>query len=193
MALTALVIGIFSRKLSTTLVGVAIRIMRKFKIKKLKDREKALKESLYRYNGSAKYIRGNKNIIIKQFITALIQQLAYYSVPACIYFAFGLGEENFIKLVALQAIVYATVSGIPSPGSVGVTEGAFISIYTSTFTEKYISSAVLLNRGINFYLPVFVCGIVASINIFKAKKEMHEKGITEEQIEEEINEERKKG
>lgn len=189
IALTMLVIGIFSRKLSTALVELSIKILRKLKVKKLEEKEKSIRASLEKYNGSAKYIRENKKLIIRQFITAILQQVAYYSITACVYYSFGLSGEHYIKLLALEAIVHATVSGIPSPGAVGVTEGVFVSIFTPIFTEKLINGAMLLNRGIGFYLFVFICGIITCINIFKTKKEMKEEGVTEEQIIEEIEEE----
>ena len=191
-ALTALVIGIFSKKLSTVLVEFAIKILHKFKIKNLEERERALRASLEKYNGSAKYIRENKKLIIRQFITAILQQVAYYSITICVYYSFGLSGEPFIKLLALEAIVHATVSGIPSPGAVGASEGVFVSIFNSVFGEKLINGAMLLNRGIGFYLFVFICGIIVSINIFKTKKEMKKEGITDEQIIEEIEEEIRK-
>ena len=171
MALTLLIIGIFSKKLSSKLVDLAIKIMKKLKLKNLEKKEKSLTEALEKYNGSAKYVRQNRRIILKQFITAFIQQITYYSVPFCICKSFGVDEVNIVKVIALQSIVYATVSGIPSPGAVGVSEGAFISIFKRIFGEELINGAMLLNRGISFYLMVLICAIVVIYNTFKTKKE----------------------
>ncbi len=182
MALALLIIGIFSKKLSTGLVKIAIRIMRKLKIRKLKEREKALAGSLLKYNGSAKYIRANRKIILRQFITAFFEQVLFYSAPYCVCLAFGITSYNVIQVVALQSIVYATVSGIPSPGAVGVSEGAFVSIFSHVFGNEIIKGAMLLNRGISFYLFVFICAIVVLVNTFKAKKEEKEEQIKKEEI-----------
>ena len=170
MALSMLIIGIFSKKLSTTLVKIAIRIMRKLKIKNIKEKERSIAGSLLKYHGSAKYIRENKRIIARQFITAFIQQVLFYSVPFCVCKAFGIQGYNLVQVVALQSIVYATVSGIPSPGAVGVSEGAFVLIFSHVFGDELIKGAMLLNRGIGFYLFVLICAIVVIINTFKAKK-----------------------
>lgn len=174
IALALLIIGIFSKKLSTGLVNFAIKVMKKLKIKHLEKREEDLKNALDKYNGSAKYIRGNRKIILSQFIVAFIQQVAYYSVPFCVFKSFGFTGVNFVKMVSLQSIVYATVSGIPSPGAVGVSEGAFVSIFKMIFTEKIINGAMLLNRGISFYLCVLICAIIVIISTFKDKKENKE-------------------
>ncbi|MBR6033541.1 MAG: flippase-like domain-containing protein [Clostridia bacterium] len=171
MALTLLIIGIFSKKLSTGLVKIAIRIMRKFKVKKLKEKERALAKSLLKYNGSAKYVRANRKLMIMQFVTAFVQESVYFSIPFFVCKAFGIEGYNIVQIIALQCIVYATVSGIPSPGAVGVSEGAFISIFSHVFGTSIINGAMLLNRGISFYLFVFVCAIVVIVNTFRAKKE----------------------
>ncbi len=171
MALLLLVIGIFSKRLSTTLVNIAIKIMRKFKVKNIEEKEEKLRNSLEKYNGSAKYIRKNIRIILRQFITQYIQEIIYYSIPFCVYKALGFPGYDLIKMIGLQAIVYATVSGVPSPGAVGVSEGAFVSIFRPIFGEVAIASAMLLNRGISFYLFVLICAIIVMINTFKDKKE----------------------
>ena len=72
----------------------------------------------------------------------------------------------------MQAVLYGTVSGIPSPGAVGVTEGAFIEIFRNIYPQNMIKSAVLLNRGINFYLLNIVCGIVTIINQLASKDDI---------------------
>lgn len=171
-ALALLIIGIFSKKLSTGLVNIAIKFMKKVKIKHIEEKEESLKKALDKYNGSAKYIRKNRKIILNQFIIAFIQQVAYYSVPFCVFKSFGFTGVNFVKMVSLQSIVYATVSGIPSPGAVGVSEGAFVSIFKMIFTEKVINGAMLLNRGISFYLCVLICAIIVIISTFKDKREI---------------------
>ena len=71
-ALFLLIVGIFSKKLSTWIVNTSIKIIKKFKLKNEKEIEDGLNEALERYNGSAKYIRKNKRLIVRQFITTLL-------------------------------------------------------------------------------------------------------------------------
>ena len=172
VGLVLLTIGIFSKKLSTWLIQTTIKIMRKMKVKNIEEKEEKLKETLESYNGSAEYIRKNKKILMMQFATTMFQEIAYYSVPFFVFKAMGLTGEFYIKIICLHAIVYATVSGIPSPGSVGVSEGLFVSIFKTIFGENLINSAMLLNRGINFYLFVLICGIIVIVNFIKINR-MH--------------------
>ena len=114
-------------------------------------------------------------------LTTLIQIIIYYSIPFWIYKALGFGGENIIKLIGLQAMLYATVSGIPLPGAVGVSESGFMNIFKTIFTTETISGAMLINRGVSFYSFVIISGIVVVINLFKSKKE--DKNKLEESIE----------
>ena len=64
--------------------------------------------------------------------------------------------NKYIQIIFTQAVLYGTVSGIPSPGAVGVTEGGFIEIFKTIFPEHLLRSAMILNRGINFYLLMVI-------------------------------------
>ena len=176
-ALTLLLIGILSKKLSKKLVDFAIKIMKKLKIKNVEDKQMKLESEMDKYQASSNYIKNNKIVIIKTLLTTYIQFILFYSVSYWVYCSFGLSEYNFIQIVSIQAILYATVSGIPSPGAVGVTEGGFIEIYKSVFSQNMISGAMLLNRGISFYLLVIISAIVTTINILKTKKNVEKKRI----------------
>ncbi|CDD36833.1 putative uncharacterized protein [Clostridium sp. CAG:356] len=173
-ALTLLLVGIFSKKLSRVLINFAIKILRLFRIRNIEDKKKKLEETLTKYQNSADYIKNNKRLIFRILLTTLVQYIAYYSVTYCTYRALGFKEHNIIEIVTMQAVLYGTVSGIPSPGAVGVTEGAFIEIFRNIYPQSMIKSAVLLNRGINFYLLNIVCGTVTILNQLKTKSDIEQ-------------------
>ena len=118
-------------------------------------------------------------LIIKIVLEAIFASIAsvgfamVFNVPkhTLIYCAFGLNGYNAFQLITLQSVLYATVSGIPSPGAVGVTEGGFLSLFNGVFPNEIISSAMLLNRGVSFYLYVLLSGIFVSVISIKTKKE----------------------
>ena len=74
----------------------------------------------------------------------------------------------------MQSVLYATVSGIPSPGAVGVSEGGYLEIFKTVFPEAQLNSAMLLSRGVNFYLFVLISAVVVIINTMRAKKKEDE-------------------
>lgn len=170
IALTLLAISIFSKKLSEGVIKAAVKILKLFKIKNIEEKQEKLEAELEKYQESAKYIKAHKLIMLKTLLTTVVQIIVYYSIPYWVYRSFGLCQYNIFQIITLQAVLYATVSGIPSPGAVGVSEGGFIEIFKNVFPNTMISGAILLNRGISFYAFVLISGIVVIINTLKSKK-----------------------
>ncbi len=170
IALALLLIGIFSKKLSAWLVKFAVKILSVFKIKNIENKKEKLEKELFKYQGSAAYIKQNRMVMLKTILTTFIQILFYYSIPFLVYCAFGFGEYNIIQIISLQAILYATVSGIPLPGAVGVSEGGFLGIFKNVFTQSTLNSAMILNRGISFYLFVLISAILVISQTFATNK-----------------------
>ena len=169
-ALTLLVIGICSRRLSKGLIGFALKVLKFFRVKNIDRKKELFERELDKYQKSAVYVRNNRKLILITFLITLVQFTIYYSITYWVYRALGFDSFNIMQIITMQSVLFATVSGIPSPGAVGVSEGAFIEIFRNVYPKTMISSAVLLNRGINFYLYVFICGIVTIINHFKKRK-----------------------
>ena len=167
-ALSLLLIAIFSKKLLKKLINLVV------KIKNVEQKQEKIEAELSKYQDSSDYIKNNKLVILKTIITTYIEFLALYSVSYWVYRSFGLNEYNIFKITSIQAVLYGTVSGIPSPGAVGVTEGGFIEIFKTIFPQNIINSAMILNRGINFYLLIIVSAIITMINAIKCQK-MEEK------------------
>lgn len=170
IALTLLAISIFSKKLSEGVIKAAVKILKLFKIKNIEEKQEKLEAELEKYQESAKYIKAHKLIMLKTLLTTVVQIIVYYSIPYWVYRSFGFCQYNIFQIITLQAVLYATVSGIPSPGAVGVSEGGFIEIFKNVFPNTMISGAILLNRGISFYAFVLISGIVIIINTLTSKK-----------------------
>lgn len=168
-ALTLLAISIFSKRLSKGLINFAVKVLRFFRIPNIEKKQESLEKELEKYQESAVYIKEHKKLMIKTLVTTFIQVIIFYSIPYWVYLAFGFTGYNFFQIVTLQAMLYATVSGIPSPGAVGVSEGAFIEIFKGVFPATMMNSAILLNRGASFYLFVIISAIVTTITALKTK------------------------
>lgn len=169
-ALALLLISIFSKRLSRWFMKAAIKIMKLLRIKNMDKKIKKIGRELRNYQKSAKYIKKNKKLMVKIILTTLVQLLVYYSVAYWTYRALGFKGHNIMEIITMQSVLFATVSGIPSPGSVGVSEGAFLEIFRNVYPEQMIRSATLLNRGINFYIFMLISGIVVLVNQVKTKK-----------------------
>ena len=166
-ALVLLLIAIISKRLSRGIINFVEKILKFFKVRNIEVKKEKLESELVKYHESAVYIKQNKKIIIQLLLTTLVQFFVYYSVTFWTYKALGMNGANILEITSMQSVLFATVSGIPSPGAVGVTEGAFTEIFRNIYPGAMMSSAILLNRGINFYFFVIFSGIVTIINHLK--------------------------
>ena len=163
-ALILFSICVFSKRLSKFFIDLTIRFLKFIKYKKAEQKGQDLYKGLEKYQSSSKFIKENKSILIKSLLIAYIQLIAYYSTSYCSYKALGLSGYSWFDVVTVQALLYCTVSGIPSPGAVGINEWVYLQFFSPIFGEALLASGMLLNRGINFYLFVIVSVIVTLIN-----------------------------
>ena len=173
IVLTTMMICLFSQKLSKKIVNIFLKFLEKIKYKKIESLKESIDNSLKEYNQGSKFIKSNKRIFIRSLCIFTLQILVYYSTSYFVYRSFNLSDYNIIQIVFIQAMLFVSVSSIPLPGSVGVSESAFLSIYLTIFSKEKLASATLLNRGINFYFFVligFVMTIYTSIKNKKQKK-----------------------
>lgn len=170
-ALVLWMIAIFSKRMTKGIINITLKILKFFKVKNIEEKREKLETELGRYQESAKYVKNNKNVMIKTLLTTYIQYIVFYSISYWVYCSLGLSEHNIFEIITVQAVLYATVSGIPSPGAVGVSEGGFIALYKKIYTAEKINGAMMISRGISFYLFVIITAIVVIVNTVRDKKE----------------------
>ncbi len=166
--------AVFSKRISNWSIKLFIKILKKFKVKNIEDREKRLYDGLEEYQASARFIKENKKMVFKTLFTTMIQIFLYYSVTYWVYCSFGFNKYNILQIVLMQAIVYTSTSGIPLPGAVGVSEGSFMSLFKKIFLNNTVAGAMLLSRMVSFYMLVLISGIVVIINVVKKGKKVEE-------------------
>lgn len=180
-ALALLLISILSKRMTRGLINIVIKILKFFKVKNIEDKQIKLENELKKYQDSAEYIKENKILILKNLLTTYIQYIAYYNISYWVYRSFGLSLHSIFEITTMQSVLYATVSGIPSPGAVGVSEGGYLAIFETVFPKEMLNGAMLLSRGVNFYLFVAISAVIVIINAMRIKKENN---ITNKEIEE---------
>ena len=174
LALTFMMIGVFSKKLTKKLVNIIIKLLKLVKVKHVDKKIEKIEEGLKQYNESSKFILSHKIEFIKSIIRVFIQVIFYHSIPFCIYKAFGLTNYNFIQIFSMQAVLYTTVSSIPLPGAIGVSETLFLKIYGIAFGKELLKGAMLLYRFISFYLYILISASVVVVNAIKMKNTIGE-------------------
>lgn len=170
IALVGTLIFLFSKRLTRFLLNLAIKILTLFRYKKIDSAKSKLEKALEKYNDCSDFIKSHTSIFIKSLIAVCVQVLMYYSITFFVYKAFNLSGISTFRIITVQALLYSTVSSLPLPGAVGVSESAFLKMFSNIFGLNLINSAMVLGRGINFYLYVIISTIVVIINALFVKQ-----------------------
>lgn len=173
IALSLMLIGVFSKKITKKLINIFIKLLKIAKIKQIDEKKKRIEEGLDTYNESAVFIKNNKNEFIKAILRVFVQVCFYYTVPFLVYKSFGFNTYNYFQIFAMQSVLYTTVSSLPLPGAIGISETVFLAIFKPAFGDA-LSGAMLLSRGITFYLYVIISLFVVIINAVKMKNVLGE-------------------
>ena len=169
IALSVMLIGLFSQKFARKISSFALLVMKKLNIKNIDKKKEKIDEALVEYANSAKFIHQNKKIFNKAIMFAFLQVLFYHSIPFFVYKSFGLSGINYINIFFIQSMLFISVSSIPVPGAVGVSESVFLKIYLTIFGIDNLASAMLINRVSNFYLFVLIALIFVLIRVYNLK------------------------
>lgn len=157
---TFLIIMIFSKKLGLKLINGICNLLDKMHIKSASSIKKKSIAQLDEYHECAIYLKNNKIMISKIFLTTLLQLSLYHSVPYFVFKAFGLQGYSIFTFIFLQAVLYISVASLPLPGAMGASEGSFMIIFKLLFPTALLGSAMLISRGISFYLFVIISAIL---------------------------------
>jgi len=123
-----------------------------------------------KYKANAEIIKKNKKVILITLLTYYFQYIIFFSIAFWAYRALGLNDYGFIKITLLQAVVWGTVSGIPSPGAVGISEAVYLGMLQGVIPNNLITSLMLLTRIMNFYLFVLIGIFVVLYVVHKITK-----------------------
>ena len=162
-------IAMFSKGLSQKFSNVIYKIIDKFNHDKAESFKEKFSLQLSEYHKSAKFIMNNKKVVLKTLLTSTCQLISYHSVAFFVYLALGVKYLNYFKITSLQSVLYLSVSILPLPGTVGVNETGFSLLYGRIIPKNIVDSAMLLTRGIGFYLFVIITGITLLIISLRKK------------------------
>ena len=163
------IIAMFAKKLSHKFLKFIISIIEKFDDSKAKVVNQKLLNQLDEYHKSANFIISHKFATLKTFLISFLQIVSIHSVAYFIFWALDYHEYSYLQMLLLQSVVFISVSAIPLPGTVGVSETGFAVMYNMLFPVTVVETSMLLSRGVSFYLLVIITGITLAIISLKNK------------------------
>ncbi|MEE3361997.1 MAG: lysylphosphatidylglycerol synthase transmembrane domain-containing protein [Anaerovoracaceae bacterium] len=167
LLLLFLIFAVFAPIISEKIVMGVVGKLKRFKFAKRFDLENRAREQLSEYQATGKIIGQDIPMLIKVLMTTFVQILALYATT---YFAFGalhITGYSFFTVVTLQAVVSVGMSFIPLPGSVGANEGGFLYVFGVIVPSALLEPALILSRGISFYIMLGAAGLIVAYNYFR--------------------------
>ncbi|MDO5522282.1 MAG: lysylphosphatidylglycerol synthase transmembrane domain-containing protein [bacterium] len=162
--ITVCLMCMYSTKIVQGIVVKTINLLAVLHIvKKPQDKIKVFYSLLDDYQASAQFVKNNHRVLWRMLFITLVERVAYFSVGYFVYKALGLNEFGIRDIVAIQVVISITVDSLPLPGAVGVSEAMLFLLYTKVYMDDLIAPAILLTRGINFYMMLLLTGIVTLV------------------------------
>lgn len=155
----------YSKRWVKSIAVFCIKAGSKLKLVKNKEAKLASFNShLVEYQGSAKYIKEHFLVSVKVFFTTMLQRMAMFSIAFVVYKAFGLTGYSYLELMVIQIAIALAVDSLPLPGGIGASEAMLLLIYNKVFGETIAVPAMLVTRGLSYYLCLILSGLVVLIN-----------------------------
>ena len=90
----------------------------------------------------------------------MIQMIAFCMVPAMVYYSLGNPPGQLADIMTCQSLLTISVSAVPLPGAEGVTQGGFLQVFNRFYDSSLLTSAMLINRVVSFYIPLALSFLV---------------------------------
>ncbi|WP_242978536.1 MULTISPECIES: lysylphosphatidylglycerol synthase transmembrane domain-containing protein [Ruminococcus] len=179
LSFIALLLLVFLKPIWARALGIkTVGLLSKLRVIKRKNKDKYTEKVIRicdTYAMGADYIKKNIAVVFKIFVLTALQRICLFSVTWIVYKAYGLSGTRFIDILTLQIIIAVAVEMLPLPGAAGISEGCFLLTFTEIFGEELVKPALLINRGLTFYLILLIGAVVTFgahiINIKREKRQ----------------------
>lgn len=158
-----LILAVFSKQTIRFFERLTEKIVSAFARDKVGAAVSKVREYAAEYQECAVYIKDNKPVMVRTFLTSMVQLFAMFSVPYFVYIGFGLHKYNLFQIVMLEAVAYVSLAFLPVPGAIGASEGVLVMIFRIIFPSGLVATAMLLSRSLNYYLILIASGIAVFI------------------------------
>ncbi len=157
LAIVAVVLLGVNKKIITKIIVGIIKFLAKIHIIKNRDEKiEKMEKSIDNFSEQFQVIKTEKKLVLKMFLVAVVQSLAYYSITYMVYKAFGNTGISFWQIIPIQAFLLLIMMFVPTPGSGLGAEGGFLLLFNSVFKEGTINMSILFWRIYTFYLPILI-------------------------------------
>lgn len=104
------------------------------------------------YQSTLGFFLTHKSKILFAAFCTFLQRCSLFLLTYLIYRGMGLSGFHAITVMLLQAAIYISVDMLPLPGSQGISELMYHTVFAPVFTGGTLAASMCITRGISFYL-----------------------------------------
>ena len=134
-----------------------------------------LEKSQEEYAECVSLMAGHTPMLVKAFISNVLQRLCQFAVILCVYMAMGGRPDALADLFVTQCYITLGSNCVPVPGGMGVTDYLMLDGYGHLFSKSFSFQLEMLGRGLSFYFCVIASGLTvlfAYLAIRRRKKSL---------------------
>ena len=159
--IAVILLALYAQKAMRRLCGGCLRLLARLRVvRRPEAAQEKLDAWLASFHDCAGFMRAHPWPVVKSFCIVLFQRVLYLLIPWCVYEAMGLSGVTVWQMMGLQLLLSVSVEMMPLPGAVGISESVSLVLYDAIFGAHFRYRAVILTRGISYYLPLLVSGVV---------------------------------
>ncbi len=144
--------------------GYKLRLIKN--IAKLEDR---LNKYIFDFTVSINRMKEDKKTTLKLILATFMQLTFYFSIPFFVYLSIGLTGASYLDIIGIQSLLYMAVSFMPTPGTIGASEGGFYILYSGIFPNNILTFTMLLWRFVDYYFGIIVGGLFTLVDFILRK------------------------
>ncbi len=156
---------LFSEPLAVKIVNSVLKFLHKIRIiKNFEEAQNKANKQHDEYRAGITLLKSNLGLLLKVFMTTLVQLTAMYSIVFMVFKAFSQNSADYFDVLSLQSIFKISMGSLPLPGAIGISEGRFLQVFKYIFPQNLITPAMLISRGLSFYLLLLFTGTTLLIS-----------------------------
>ncbi|MBQ3598550.1 MAG: flippase-like domain-containing protein [Clostridia bacterium] len=165
-------IALFTPSFARLMIPGVVRFFSRFKFLHITENtiEKSRK-SAEDYISASKIIRSSPLTVVFVLLICIVKRIINFSIVYFAYLAFGLRNESFVFIIAVQSVLAVSSESVPIPGSAGVAENVFTILYSGVFGPRLYIPAMIVTRALNFFALLVVSGAHSLVYSLLGRKE----------------------
>lgn len=158
--------GEWMERLLLSIEKTAVR----FHLCKLSEKRKAAFHRIVTdYQDTFRFFLSHKSKILFVTLCTFFQRCSLFLLTYLIYYGMGLKGCHAFTVIALQASIYIAVDMLPLPGSQGISELMYHTVFSSIFTGGSLAASMCITRGISFYFLLVLGAVVSCVRVVRQK------------------------